>query len=139
MHKHHLKPRHLGGTNDPSNLIEVTIKEHATIHFARWIAYGNWQDEIAWKTLDGQIGKDEARKLAWKIKFETDPEFKEKTLKNLKKGNPWKTGKKTGPLSKETCERISKALKGKSKTAQHRENISNARLGKKFKKPKRIN
>jgi hypothetical protein len=54
-HKHHLKPRHLGGTNDPSNLLEVTVYDHATIHLAHWIAYGRWQDKIAWKSLSYQI------------------------------------------------------------------------------------
>jgi hypothetical protein len=29
FHKHHIIPKHAGGTNDPSNLIELTIEEHA--------------------------------------------------------------------------------------------------------------
>lgn len=28
-HIHHIIPRHMGGTDDPSNLIELTIQEHA--------------------------------------------------------------------------------------------------------------
>ena len=31
-HKHHIIPRHMGGTDDPSNLIELTIEEHAEAH-----------------------------------------------------------------------------------------------------------
>ena len=31
-HKHHIIPKHMGGTDDPSNLIELTIEEHAEAH-----------------------------------------------------------------------------------------------------------
>jgi hypothetical protein len=64
MHKHHIHPRHLGGTNDPDNLVEVSVEEHARIHHSQWILGGRWQDEVAWRTLSGQITRDEARKLA---------------------------------------------------------------------------
>tara|TARA_Y100000310_G_C20129437_1_gene555170 strand:+ start:33 stop:503 length:471 start_codon:yes stop_codon:yes gene_type:complete len=38
IHKHHIVPRYAGGTNDPSNLVELTIVEHANIH---WWMYLN--------------------------------------------------------------------------------------------------
>lgn len=59
-HKHHIIPRHAGGTDDPSNLIELTVEEHAEAHRLLYEQYGRWQDKIAWETLSGQIGKDEA-------------------------------------------------------------------------------
>lgn len=62
LHKHHLKPKHLGGTDDPSNLLEVTVDEHALIHEARWYAYRQWQDKVAWLALSKQIGKEEIQK-----------------------------------------------------------------------------
>ena len=31
-HIHHIIPKHLGGTDDPSNLIKLTIEEHAEAH-----------------------------------------------------------------------------------------------------------
>jgi hypothetical protein len=36
-HKHHIIPRHAGGSDDPSNLIEVTIEEHAKLHYDRYL------------------------------------------------------------------------------------------------------
>ena len=32
MHKHHIVPKHAGGTNNPENLIELTVEEHAEAH-----------------------------------------------------------------------------------------------------------
>jgi len=46
-HKHHIIPKHMGGTDDPSNLIELTVEEHAEAHRLLWEKYGNWQDNVA--------------------------------------------------------------------------------------------
>lgn len=59
-HLHHIVPKHAGGTDDQSNLIELSVQEHALAHKKLWEEHGRWQDEIAWKTLSGQIGKEEA-------------------------------------------------------------------------------
>lgn len=56
-HKHHIIPKHMGGTDDSTNLVELTIEEHAEAHRALYEQYGKWQDEIAWKALSGQISK----------------------------------------------------------------------------------
>jgi hypothetical protein len=58
-HKHHIIPKHLGGTNDSSNLIKVTVKEHAQIHYNLWMIYGRWQDKLAYKGLTARIGKED--------------------------------------------------------------------------------
>ena len=31
-HMHHIIPRHAGGTDDLSNLVELTIEQHAEAH-----------------------------------------------------------------------------------------------------------
>lgn len=58
-HKHHIIPKHAGGTDDPSNLIELTVEEHAEAHRLLWEQYGKKEDELAWKGLAGLIGKEE--------------------------------------------------------------------------------
>ena len=63
-HKHHIIPRHAGGTNDPSNLIKLTVEEHAEAHRILYESHGRWQDGVAWKTLSKQITCAEAIKLA---------------------------------------------------------------------------
>ena len=52
----------MGGTNDPSNLMELTIEEHAEAHKKLYEKYGFWQDYLAWKCLSGQITKKEIQK-----------------------------------------------------------------------------
>jgi hypothetical protein len=58
-HKHHIVPKHAGGTDDPSNLVELTIAEHAEAHRILFEKYGRKQDFWAWHGLSGRIGKDE--------------------------------------------------------------------------------
>jgi hypothetical protein len=58
-HIHHITPKHLGGTNEPSNLIKLTIEEHAEAHRILYEQLGHWQDKLAWQGLAGLIGKDE--------------------------------------------------------------------------------
>lgn len=54
-HLHHVIPKHIGGTDDPSNLIELTVEEHAEAHRKLYEEFGRWQDLLAWKGLSGVI------------------------------------------------------------------------------------
>ena len=65
-HKHHIIPKHMGGTDDPSNLIELTIEEHAQAHLDLYNKHGYMQDLVAHRMLLGQIDKAEAIKLLQK-------------------------------------------------------------------------
>ena len=49
----------MGGTDDPSNLIKLTVEEHAEAHRKLFLEHGRWQDEIAWKMLSGMIDRAE--------------------------------------------------------------------------------
>ena len=50
-HKHHIIPKHAGGTDDPSNFIELTVEEHAEAHKKLYEQYGRIQDKVAWLGL----------------------------------------------------------------------------------------
>jgi hypothetical protein len=58
-HMHHIIPKHMGGTNDPSNLIELTPDEHAEAHRKLYEEHGRWQDRVAWIGLAGLATKAE--------------------------------------------------------------------------------
>jgi len=60
-HKHHLVPKYMGGSNEPENLVEVTVTQHAMFHFCNYQLWGNGEDRIAWRALSGQITIDEAK------------------------------------------------------------------------------
>lgn len=63
-HLHHIVPRHMGGSDDPSNLIELTIEEHAEAHRKLWEEHGRWQDKLAWDALRGHIACADVIKAA---------------------------------------------------------------------------
>ena len=49
----------MGGTDDPSNLIELSVEEHAEAHKKLYEVYGNEYDRIAYEALSGMIKKEE--------------------------------------------------------------------------------
>ncbi len=115
MHKHHIIPRHMGGTDDPSNIIEVTVEQHAELHFALYLECGRWQDYIAAHGLAGLISSEEAHRQA------TSLAHKGKTPRNK--------GKKTGPNSKMSAAAKTR-LRGPISQA-HKDAISRANTGRK--------
>ncbi|MBC8429939.1 MAG: HNH endonuclease [Pelagibacteraceae bacterium] len=106
IHKHHIIPRHAGGTDDPSNLIELTIEEHAEAHRKLYEEYGRWQDNVAWRTLSGQISKAEA-------------------TKEVQRNNRNRLGiKHTGDMSRFGAHNVGRTL-----TKEHRAALDASRLG----------
>lgn len=126
-HIHHKIPKHMGGSNDPSNLIELTVAEHAEAHKKLFEEYGCWQDEIAWKALSGQITSDQARREAtrktWLGRKHT-PGARQKIKEGLAK-----SGVVRGPRSIETKQKISESLKGHPVSASTRAVWSSQRTG----------
>lgn len=62
LHKHHIVPIHAGGTNERSNIIRLSVAEHAEAHRQLYEQYGRIQDKIAWLGLSGRTAEREA---AW--------------------------------------------------------------------------
>lgn len=53
-HIHHIIPKHMGGTDDPSNLIELTVEEHSQAHLKLYGQYGKKEDLCAYYMLSGR-------------------------------------------------------------------------------------
>jgi hypothetical protein len=104
----------MGGSDEPSNLVELSIEEHAESHKALYEQYGKWEDYYAWQGLSGQIGKEDL------------------IIEIIKKVN---TGRKHSP---ETNKKKSIALSGKSLVELHGEEKANE-IRNKLKKPKTEN
>lgn len=96
-HKHHIIPRHAGGTNSKTNIVHLTPEEHAEAHRILFETYGRWQDYIAWQGLSGRMTNEEINR--------------EKSSLANKGRAPWHKGKKIGPRSDETKRKISETLK----------------------------
>ena len=93
-HVHHIVPKYAGGTNDPNNLVRLTIEDHAIAHMVRYKIYGDYRDKLAWMGLSGQ-NTDRAylRNEAFRHFLKTDnpmwrPECKKKISESMKKNNP---------------------------------------------------
>lgn len=105
-HKHHIIPRHMGGSNDPSNIVELTIPEHALAHKKLYEEHGKIEDKIAWLCLSGK--KDEAEKLRIELAKNA---FKNTFLSDKVKKQKWQT-------------KISKSLKNKKQSLETRQKRS---------------
>ena len=134
-HIHHIVPKHMGGTDDPTNLVELTIEEHAEAHKKLYEEYGREEDKIAWMGLSGQIGKEEivkrvlseAGKKSARMNKEIQKESGRKTGLANKGKTPWNKGKKMSEEFKETLRNSSKVNPPSRKGAKHSEE-SKARM-----------
>lgn len=59
MHQHHIIPRHMGGSDDPTNLVRLSIEEHAEEHRKLFETHNKIEDYYAWQGLLGVIPKAE--------------------------------------------------------------------------------
>jgi hypothetical protein len=140
LHKHHIVPRHSGGTDNVDNIFYLSVIQHALAHRNRAILLNNSNDWIAWLALSSSIGKEEARIRAHRIvmighKFnigrkanqqeidnkglawQRNPQRKQDQIKRMKEDNPSFRPevllKLRKPKTTEHCSNISKGKKGK--------------------------
>ena len=142
LHKHHIIPKHAGGTDDPNNLVLLTVEEHAEAHRKLFEEHGRWQDEIAYRMLSGQITAQEATieaiKKAQTGRKRLPEEIEKRRLKRIGTKHSEETKKKMSlnnamkgkTLSDEQKKILSIAHKGKTLTEKHRETLRQTHLGK---------
>ena len=108
----------MGGTDNPSNLIELTIEEHAEAHRLLYEKYGRVQDRRAWMGLSKMMtGKEIINEILRAPKSE---EHKRKISEAHKgKPKPWMIGTRNGAGNA-----------GKPKSEEHKKNIALGKLGK---------
>ena len=143
--KHHIIPRVCGGTNDKENLILLTFKEHYIAHLLLTKIYnGELKRKMQyalWRMSHN--GKDHERKLSSSQyalckelfkKAQLGHEVTQETKKRISDANKGRVskrkGKKFGPLSIDTRNKISKANSGKKRSEETKIKLSNFHKGK---------
>lgn len=150
-HKHHIVPRYKGGTDDPENLVEVSVTQHAMYHYCNYQLWANVEDYVDWRGLSGQISEQEflAEKLrlfgtkgakALKKRIESDPKMAEEASR--KRSLSWQRNKEKNlkqirinqPLAVEAA-RSPEARKKKMeslKQIKHQQGEKNSQYGKRW-------
>jgi hypothetical protein len=138
VEKHHIIPKCLGGTDDASNLVRLTAREHYICHllltkmteglirrkmlFAHWrMVHGN-QNQSRYQLTNRQY---ESAKIAMGRAI-SEQNRNQILSKTRNKGKvPWNKGK-TGVMSQEARMKISAARLGKGHTAETRKRLSDS-------------
>jgi hypothetical protein len=66
-YKHHILPKHQGGSDDETNLIKVSSIRHAMFHYANWQLYGKLEDWCAYRGYCGLSNSEEILQLKMRI------------------------------------------------------------------------
>ena len=136
-HKHHIIPRHAGGTDDPSNIVLLTVEEHAEAHKILYEKHGRWQDRVAWLGLSGQIGKEEIIRMKCSEAnkgntYSVGRKLSEETKRKLSEANKGEKHPKFGkPVSEETRSKISESNRNRVISEETRRKMSESSKGKK--------
>lgn len=122
-HKHHIIPKHMGGTDDHTNIIELTIDEHADAHRILYEKYGRWEDKLAWQGLSSQIGKEEILKEIYK---ENGKKWGKVNIGH----EPWNKGlTKSDPRIKAQADKLCKPKTEKHKQALRKPKSDTSNMG----------
>lgn len=120
-HRHHIIPKHAGGTDDPSNLIRLTIPEHAEAHRLLWEQHGRPEDKLAWLMLAGKTEEAEAARIELARDVQNrrwqDPVARQEQAERMK-GNTIGVGREWTP-TEETKQRISVTQKKRYEQHPH--------------------
>lgn len=139
IEKHHILPRSLGGTDDISNIVKLSAREHFVCHLLLTkITTG--EDLIKMQHAVGkfiQVAPGQDRSFtSWEYKkiretiSEARTGIKRPGIGGVKKGNiPWNKGIKQGPHSEESNKRRSATLAGKKKPDDFGQKVSEGKKG----------
>ena len=122
-HKHHIVPKHAGGKNDPSNLVEVSVTQHAMFHYCEWRLHERWEDKCAWQVLANNV------KHPLHVKGRKLTDSQRKNISERMKGNTHCLGR---TLSEETKEKLREISTGRKHSEETKEKLREINTGKKL-------
>lgn len=130
-HKHHIIPKHMGGTDDPSNLVMVTVEQHANLHKQLWEDLGYKEDYAAWQGLSKMMNSEEI--IQFLMTGERHHQYgKPRPDEVKKKISQKRKGQSLKPWTQERREKTIASLKGKKPSAAAIEAVRKRQLGSKF-------
>lgn len=121
-HKHHIVPKHMGGSDEPSNLIELSVEEHAEAHKILWDKHGLKEDYIAWKALSGQLNNQEIWIEKSRLGGKSRKGHKHSNETKIKFRNSW-----TDERKEKHSKIVSESLKDKPKSESHKDSLKGKR------------
>jgi hypothetical protein len=132
VERHHILPKALGGSDDSSNLVALTAREHFLVHLLLAKIHGGdmWLPVVRMKSFkDGTKANSRLYEMARVANaLEVGKRLKGSKLSEEHKRKIGESGK-GAKRSEETCRKISEALKNKPKSEQHRLAVAKAILG----------
>lgn len=128
---HHIVPKCLGGSDDTTNLIELSAREHFLCH---WLLVkmtsGQSQIKMAFAfNAFRRSSRNQERPLTSR-QYNIVRKEVSKARSLFLQGNTYNFGKKRGPISEDTRRKISEAKKGKPMSDENKMRISNSLKGK---------
>jgi hypothetical protein len=97
LHKHHIIPKHSGGTEEQFNFTYLNVRQHIIAHFLLWKIHGNVNDLRSMKMLGAQLSTEYRRKIGsycFENKIGIHGYTTEQRVINQNKG--WESQKKSG-------------------------------------------
>ena len=140
-HKHHIVPKHMGGSDDASNIVKLTVAEHAEAHRKLYEQHGLIQDKLAWQGLLGLIDTAEiVRTLQSEgMKGEKNPMWgkpapnrgvKRPGIGGRKKGTKWSAEERAKKMQQRETEEYKVKMQKIYSDPERNRKISEGRKGK---------
>lgn len=128
---HHIIPRSIGGSNDTSNLVKLTAREHFICHLLLTkMTNGQIQHKMAFALNSFRRASSNQQRILTSKQYELVRKIVSQARSESLKGNTYSKGIKRGPVSEETKEKIRSALKGKPLSDSTKKKLSAALTGK---------
>lgn len=141
-HKHHIIPKYKGGLDDPENLVEVSVTQHAMYHYCNYQLWGNNEDRLVWRGLSGLATKEELiDEMAisfgkkgykkFKEKIEQNPELEEEYKEKRKQ--TWNSNRDVNIKKLKASTGSPESIEKKKKTfkqIKHQQGQKNSQYGK---------